>query len=207
MIGEAHPRLGGERFVRASGRFVEDVRVPGMLHAAVLRSPHAHARLGLDRHQARTPSSGVQPVFTAADVPATAIIPNRVPAPKGPTVSAAGHRPRRRPLRGRAGGARRRRRPYIARDALERIDVVYEPLAGVPSPADALGRATAALRRHRFEQRRDDHHARGRLRQALAGAALVLRERFSYPRQTRRALETRGPRARCRPTLAAASFT
>ena len=45
MIGESHPRLGGDRFVTGTGRFVEDVSVPGMLHAAVLRSPHAHARL------------------------------------------------------------------------------------------------------------------------------------------------------------------
>src|SRR4030095_16765961 len=83
MIGEAHPRLGGERFVKGSGRFVEDVRVPGMLHGAVLRSPHAHARLvSIDTKRARD-LPGVQAVFTAADVPASAIIPNRVPAPKG----------------------------------------------------------------------------------------------------------------------------
>ena len=71
MIGEAHPRLGGERFVKGSGRFVEDVRVPGMLHAAVLRSPHAHARLiSIDPKRARD-LSGVQAVLTAADVPPT----------------------------------------------------------------------------------------------------------------------------------------
>ncbi len=45
MIGEAHPRLGGERFVAGTAQFVDDVSVAGMLHAAVLRSPHAHARL------------------------------------------------------------------------------------------------------------------------------------------------------------------
>ena len=45
MIGQSHPRLGGEPLVTGTGRFVDDVRVPGMLHAAVLRSPHAHARL------------------------------------------------------------------------------------------------------------------------------------------------------------------
>src|SRR5882724_12689351 len=83
MIGEAHPRLGGDRFVAGTARFVDDVRVPGMLHAAVLRSPHAHARLiSIDAKRARD-LSGVQAVFTAADVPPTAIIPNRVPAPKG----------------------------------------------------------------------------------------------------------------------------
>src|SRR5437899_12136920 len=84
MIGEAHPRLGGDRFVAGTGRFVEDVRVTGLLHAAVLRSPHAHARLvSIDAKRARD-LPGVHAVLTAADVPAAPIIPNRVPAPQGP---------------------------------------------------------------------------------------------------------------------------
>ena len=83
MIGQAHPRLGGERFVKGAARFVDDVRVPGLLHAAVLRSPHAHARLiTIDTKRARD-RPGVHAVLTAADVPPAAIIPNRIPAPPG----------------------------------------------------------------------------------------------------------------------------
>ena len=33
------------RFVRGKGTYVDDVRLPGMLHGALLRSPHAHARI------------------------------------------------------------------------------------------------------------------------------------------------------------------
>ena len=86
MIGEAHPRLGGGPLVTGTGRFVDDVQVPGMLHAAVLRSPHAHARLvSLDTKRARD-LPGVRAVLTAADVPAAAIIPNRPsPAPSSAT--------------------------------------------------------------------------------------------------------------------------
>src|SRR5256712_9024632 len=83
MIGEAHLRLGGERFVSGAGRFVDDVRVPGLLRAAVLRSPHAHARLvSIHANRARDLRGG-HAVLTAADVPPIAILPNRVPAPKG----------------------------------------------------------------------------------------------------------------------------
>src|SRR5438045_9561325 len=83
MIGAAHARIGGERLVTGAGRFVADVAVPGMLHAVVLRSPHAHARLvSIDAKRALE-MPGVHAVFTAKDVPATAIIPNRVPAPQG----------------------------------------------------------------------------------------------------------------------------
>ena len=194
MIGEAHPRLGGERFVRGSGRFVEDVHVPGMLHGAVLRSPHAHARLvSIDTKRARD-LPGVQAVFTAADVPANAIIPNRVPAPKGterylqPAIARDVVRFVGEPVALVVADD-----PYIARDALERIDVVYQPLRACPSTADALGPGATRL----FAGTDSNNVATITMRvgdtdKALAGAALVLRERFSYPRQTAAALETRG---------------
>ena len=194
MIGEAHPRLGGERFVKGSGRFVEDVRVAGMLHGAVLRSPHAYARLiSIDAKRARD-LPGVQAVFTAADVPPTAIIPNRVPAPKGtekylqPAIARDVVRFVGEPVALVVADD-----PYIARDALERIDVVYQPLPACPSTAEALGPGAARL----FPGTDSNNVATITMRvgdtdKALAGAALVLRERFSYPRQTAAALETRG---------------
>ena len=39
------PRKEDQRFVRGQGYFVDDVRLPGMLYGAVLRSPHPHARI------------------------------------------------------------------------------------------------------------------------------------------------------------------
>src|SRR5918993_1215717 len=83
MIGESHYRLGGERFVKGTGQFTDDVSVPGLLHAVVLRSPHAHARLvSIDTKRAME-LRGVHAVLTATDIPAGAIIPNRVGAPPG----------------------------------------------------------------------------------------------------------------------------
>src|SRR5437016_2605516 len=146
MIGEAHPRLGGERFVAGTGRLVDDVRVPGMLHAAVLRSPHAHARLvSIDTKRARD-LPGVHAVLTAADVPAAAIIPNRVPAPKGtdrylqPAIARDVVRFVGEPVALVVADD-----PYIARDALDRIDVVYQPLAACASTTEALAAGAARL--------------------------------------------------------------
>src|SRR4030095_13045859 len=83
VIGESHHPLGGDRLAAGAGRFVADVRVSGMLQAAVLRSRHAHARLvSIDAKRALE-LAGVRAVLTAADVPAHAIIPNRVGAPPG----------------------------------------------------------------------------------------------------------------------------
>src|SRR5438067_387130 len=194
MIGEAHPRLGGERFVAGTGRFVDDVRVPGMLHAAVLRSPHAHARLvSIDTKRARD-LPGVHAVLTAADVPAAAIIPNRVPAPKGtdrylqPAIARDVVRFVGEPVALVVADD-----PYIARDALDRIDVVYQPLAACASTTEALAAGAARL----FQSTDSNNVATITMRvgdadQALAGAHLRLRERFTYPRQTAAALETRG---------------
>src|SRR5207244_5078423 len=194
MIGEAHPRLGGDRFVAGTGRFVEDVRVTGLLHAAVLRSPHAHARLvSIDAKRARD-LPGVHVVLTAADVPAAAIIPNRVPAPKGtdrylqPATARDVVRYVGEPVALVVADD-----PYVARDALERIDVVYQPLPAWASTTEALGPGALRL----FPGTDSNNVATITMRvgdadAALGGAALVLRERFTYPRQTAAALETRG---------------
>ncbi len=194
MIGQAHPRLGGERFVQGAARFVEDVRVPGMLHGAVLRSPHAHARLvSIDTQRAQD-LPGVRAVFTATDVPAAAIIPNRVAAPKGtdrylqPAIAREVVRYVGEPVALVVADD-----PYLARDALDRIDVVYQPLAACASTAEALAAGAPQL----FPATDSNNVATitmrvGDAEQALGGAPLRLRERFTYPRQTAAALETRG---------------
>src|SRR5947207_4303562 len=138
MIGESHPRLGGDRFVTGRGRFVDDVRVPGMLHAAVLRSSHAHARLARIDATAARELPGVHLVLTAADVPAAAIIPNRVPAPAGaerylqPAIARDVVRYVGEPVALVVADD-----PYLARDAAERLDVVYEPWPACSSVTDA----------------------------------------------------------------------
>jgi CO/xanthine dehydrogenase Mo-binding subunit len=139
LIGASHPRLGGGPLVTGTGRFVDDVRVPGLLHAAVVRSPHAHARLvSIDIKRAGE-APGVHAVLTAADVPAAAIIPNRVPAPAGterylqPAIARAVVRYVGEPVAIVVADD-----PYLARDAAERVEAVYEPLAACPSVAEAL---------------------------------------------------------------------
>ncbi len=194
MIGEAHPRLGGGPLVTGTGRFVDDVRVPGMLHAAVLRSPHAHARLvSLDTKRALD-LPGVRAVLTAADVPAAAIIPNRVPAPAGadrylqPAIARTVVRYVGEPVALVVADD-----PYIARDAAELIDAVYETRPACPSVTAALAPGAPRL----FDGTDTNNVATITMRvgdadAALASAAVVIRERFDYPRQTAAALETRG---------------
>ncbi|HZN53381.1 MAG TPA: xanthine dehydrogenase family protein molybdopterin-binding subunit, partial [Methylomirabilota bacterium] len=67
-IGARIPRNEDPRLLRGLGCFVDDVNPAGMLHAAALRSPHAHARIvRLDASAARR-APGVHLVLTAADL-------------------------------------------------------------------------------------------------------------------------------------------
>ena len=196
LFGARVRRREDGRLVTGRGRYVADVALPGMLHVAVHRSPHAHARIvTIDAGAARR-RPGVARVLVPADVAALGRLPLAVPhsslvAPMCPeilpqsVVSYAGQ-PVALVLAESAAQAE---------DALDTLRVEYEPLPAVASLQDALrpdgprahpGGNLAA----RFTQRVGDPAG------ALAGADVVLRERFQLHRGAGMAMETRGITAR-----------
>lgn len=67
-IGRAVPRADARRLLEGRGRYVDDLALPRMLHAAFLRSPHAHAEIAaLDVSEAAA-MPGVRAVFTGEDL-------------------------------------------------------------------------------------------------------------------------------------------
>ena len=68
VIGHAVPRLEDESLLRGKGRFVDDLHLPGMLEAAFVRSPHAHALVRSIRKDAALAVKGVHAVLVRADV-------------------------------------------------------------------------------------------------------------------------------------------
>ncbi len=67
-IGRTVPRPDAARLLAGRGRFVDDLQLPRMLHAAFLRSPHAHARIrAIDTAEAAA-APGVVRVLTGADL-------------------------------------------------------------------------------------------------------------------------------------------
>ena len=69
-IGAAVRRREDQRFLTGRGTYTEDINRPGQLHAYILRSPHAHARInGIDTNAARE-APGVVAIFTGADMAA-----------------------------------------------------------------------------------------------------------------------------------------
>jgi carbon-monoxide dehydrogenase large subunit len=139
MIGAGVPRREDERLLTGHGRYLDDLELPGVLAAAFLRTPHAHARiLGMDLSEARE-APGVVAVFSGADLaeiqkplapkvmhPQLKDFP-RLPMPPE-EVHYVGE-----PVAIVVAESR-----YLAEDALELIDVDYEVLPAVASTAAAL---------------------------------------------------------------------
>jgi carbon-monoxide dehydrogenase large subunit len=74
-IGQAIARREDDRLLTGQGRFVDDIQSPGALHAMFVRSPHAHAKLGLiDTAEARA-VDGVVAILTGAELQADGVAP------------------------------------------------------------------------------------------------------------------------------------
>jgi len=140
LIGQSFKRVEDPRLITGEGRYVDDVQLPRMCYAAILRSPYAHARIrNIDASKAlQTP--GVVTVITGKDIlgkigplPCAA---HPVPEMKMPThyalavnkVYFVGH-----PVAVVVAEDR-----YLARDALDLIEVDYEELPPVTDPQKAL---------------------------------------------------------------------
>ena len=69
QFGARVPRVEDPALLTGRARFVDDVKLPGTLHAAFLRSPHAHARIGAIDTALALAMPGVHAVLTADDMP------------------------------------------------------------------------------------------------------------------------------------------
>ena len=140
MIGAPIRRFEDARLLTGQGQYVADLERPRMLHAAFLRSPHAHARiLGLKR-DGTLGAAGVVACFDGNDL-ASRVRPMRaLSRMKGyrATEFPALARGKVRHV-GEAVAAVVAASRYAAEDALEQIDVEYEPLPVVADPEAALG--------------------------------------------------------------------
>lgn len=124
LIGKSVPRINGRAKVTGAAPFTVDVKLPGMLHARLLRSPHAHARiLSIDTSAAeRNP-----------DVRAVHIIDEKV----GRAVESGGDHERRVLYVGDPVAAVAAITPEAAQAALDLIKVEYQPLPFVVDLDDA----------------------------------------------------------------------
>ena len=80
-IGQHVTRFEDPRLIQGGGRYTDDIQLPGMAHAIVLRSPHAHAKIKSIDTKAAKAAPGVLAVLTSADVKAAGF--GDLPVPGG----------------------------------------------------------------------------------------------------------------------------
>ncbi len=185
------PRKEDVRFVRGRGTFVDDITLPGMLHGAVLRSPHAHARiLSVDASAAES-HPRVRTVLTGADLAARGMA-------WMPTLShdvAAVLATDKIRYQGQEVAFVVADDRYAARDALALIEVEYEELDPVVDarcaldPDAPLVRDESRASNHVFDWESGDEQATDA---AFAAAEHVSTCDLLYPRVHPAPLETCG---------------
>ncbi|OGG56885.1 MAG: carbon monoxide dehydrogenase [Candidatus Handelsmanbacteria bacterium RIFCSPLOWO2_12_FULL_64_10] len=194
-VGARIKRREDPRLIQGLAHYVDDIHLPGTLHVAILRSPHAHARIEKINVEAARRHPGVVAVVTgrglqdriglipcAANFPGMKTPPHRILALDKvcfvgePVVAVVAED------------------PYIARDAVDLIEVDYDPLPAVASGEEALRRGAPVIH---DDQGKDNvaftwEIAGGDVERALREADRVVKHRFVQQRLAPIALETRG---------------
>jgi len=201
IFGAPVPRQEDRRFLTGTGTYIDDIDLPDMLHAAILRSPHAHARIrSIDTDQASR-LDGVEAVLTYNDLgPLAGPLPLLIPHPAltHPHTQCALAKDVVRYV-GEAVAMVVATDRYIAEDALALIDVDYDPLP-VISPGD-LAEAAAPNTPLVHDDTPNNIAAHlvqqvGDVDAAFARATHVFQRHVQLDRSASQPLETRGVIAR-----------
>jgi carbon-monoxide dehydrogenase large subunit len=151
-IGQSVKRKEDARFIRGKGRYFDDITLPGMLHMEILRAPYAHAEIkGIDTSKAQE-LDGVVAVVTGELLAQHNLA--WMPTLSGDTQAVLATDKVR--FQGQEVACVIAETAYIARDALDLIEVDYEPLPAVTSPQQAMARSAPVIRTDK-EGQTDNH--------------------------------------------------
>ena len=197
-LGRSIKRFEDARLVIGDGVFIDDIKLPDMLHAAVVRSVHAHARIRSINVVDAIELDGVVEVLTGADLAGK--LPDLPIRPMGDR-SVDEFNPPEHPVLaqdkvcyvGQPVAVVVAKNPYLARDGAELVTVDYEPLTPVVNPVDAANEDVPVIHPHlgtnvamRSVQEGGD------IEKAFAQAAHIVRQRYEIPRLAPSSMETRG---------------
>ena len=193
-LGRSIKRVEDPRLIKGIATYVDDITLPGMLHMLMLRSPYAHAKITGIRSETAKAFAGVVGVFTGADlnahcglVPCASLAPDQK-APKHTCLASdrvyfVGH-----PVAVIVATDR-----YVARDALDLIEVDYDPLPVVSDPQAALAPDSPLTHPDLGTNLAFTWTlATGDLEKAFAEADRVIKHRMVHQRLIPMAIEPRG---------------
>ena len=199
-IGQGVSRFEDPRLVQGGGRYIDDIKLPGMAYGVVLRSPHAHAKIKSIDTAAAKAAPGVLCVLTSADMKAAGFGDLPVPGGLKRRDGSPQYKPRY-PILAETRALGRRYVAFVvaetiaqALDAAELIEVDYEPLPAVTSTAEATKPGSPRVwddcaDNICFVELIGDKAATDA---AFAKAAHVVKHRFVINRVTAASMEPRG---------------
>ena len=191
-IGKNIKRVEDPRLLTGQGRYIDDIDLPNMLHAAVLRSTRAHARIKSIDVSAAAALKSVVKVLTGADI-ARATGP--LPCFSNPTVEQRCVAVGRVRHVGEAVAVVVAESRYVAEDALDLIAVEYEDLPVMSDPEEAVkatGDGVLHPERGPTNVAMQRRFTFGPVEADFAGAARIVRRRLRWPRSGAQPLETVG---------------
>jgi aerobic carbon-monoxide dehydrogenase large subunit len=192
-LGHRVKRKEDDRFIRGKGTYVDDIKLPGMLHMAILRSPYAHATIaGIDASKAQA-IPGVVAVVTGELMAQHNLA--WMPTLSGDTQAVLATDKVR--FQGQEVAAVIAEDVYTAKDALELIMVEYDPIEPIVTPQRAMEPNAPVIRtdkegqdsNHIYHWESGDKDATDR---AFAGADVVVALDTFYPRSHPAPVETCG---------------
>jgi len=189
--GQSIERVEDGALLTGRGRFIDDLGIrSGTLHAAILRSSHAHAKIRTIDAAAACKAQGVAAVITGADVRAVSaslVAGVRAPIECWP-IAVDRVRYVGEPVAVVLAASR-----YLAEDALELVNVGYEPLPAIVDPLAALDSKHPALHEGLGSNIASERSFRyGDPEHAFARAAHRVSVTIRYPRNSCTPIETYG---------------
>jgi aerobic carbon-monoxide dehydrogenase large subunit len=192
-IGHSVKRKEDDRFIQGKGTYVDDVKLPNMLYLALLRSPYAHATInGIDTSAAAA-VPGVVAVVTGELMAQHNLA--WMPTMSGDTQAVLATDKVR--FQGQEVAGVVAEDPYVAKDALELIEVDYDPLPAVVTPQRAAESDAPVIRTDKEDQQDNRIYSwesgdKDATDQAFAGADVVVSLDTHYPRSHPAPVETCG---------------
>ncbi|HEX6288481.1 MAG TPA: xanthine dehydrogenase family protein molybdopterin-binding subunit [Herpetosiphonaceae bacterium] len=197
MFGQALKRREDPRLITGKGNYVDDIKLPGLLHAAILRAPYAHANINSINADAARALPGVVAVITGDEIAkeqnplpcawAAGGVDNNVNTPRALAVDTVR-------FTGEGVAMVVAESPYIAYDALDLIEVDYEPLDVVVDAEAATKEGAPQLHENapnnivmRWTCGKEQETT-----QAIDSAEVVVRQRIVNQRLLPTPMETRG---------------
>jgi aerobic carbon-monoxide dehydrogenase large subunit len=202
-VGAGVRRREDPRLMAGRSHYVDDLRPPGCLYAAIVRSPHAHARVRRIRLDEALAHPGVVGCFTYEDLKDVLHPLPLAGSPPPPLQARVGFRIKTAEQRALVTDRVRHvgepvavivaTDPYVAQDALDLVDVHYEPLPAIVDAEAAIAPGATVLHEEWGDNVGVAFDVRmGEGERALAEAPVRVGSRFRVPRYTGMPIETRG---------------